>query len=152
MKKFTIILYTVILQLTISSGIGFSQSNSESSNINVEGVWRMDMTKTIKNLNSDDKIKVGEMSESVKADFENSVQSRVYHFNTNKSFLATWDFKGKAHSVSGKWEILGDDSLLIILPNEEKKYFIKIEDESLELIPHTPSEGMFHKLFFTKSN
>ncbi|MCH7411866.1 hypothetical protein MM213_00085 [Belliella sp. R4-6] len=152
MKKFTLIITMAILELIFLYGIGFSQTQSESIYQKVEGVWRMDKTKTIMNVKANDKIKIDEMSESVKADFDNSVQSRVYRFNRDKSFLATWDFKGKAQSVSGKWEILGDGSLRIIFPNEEKKYYVIIDDESLELTPHIPTEGLFHKLFFTRSN
>lgn len=117
----------------------------------IVGVWKTDRVKMVQNLMKNDKRKFEEMPEIQKNNFQKNLESRVYHFYQDNTFMATWVLKDRQFNVIGKWKLIDSKTLAIILPEEEKKYTVDVDDESLVITPLELAGGMFQKLIFNRS-
>lgn len=131
---------------------GFCQVEVQNFEKKLIGVWKADKFKIVENLKIDDQRKFNEMSENQKRVFNKTIESRVFHFFMDSTFMATWDFNGQQHSVRGTWKYFEKNILVISLPGEEKTYTVGFSEGNLVITPQVSVGGMLQKLFFTKSN
>lgn len=147
---YKIILFALLLATALSATS--ASQTLVAGDVLLVGIWKADPVSTLNHMDLEDRAAIDSLPDLQREGFIRSLSSRIFEFQNNGRFLASWEAHGKPRSILGTWSMQEDGILQIVFPDGVSDYrasFPSTERMSLERLNNTG--GMVKTLFFTKS-
>ncbi len=143
----------LILAVLFSAQVAVVSAQSTVSQVkDLAGTWVMDAHGIVGNMDNAEKAVFDSLPGLQRERLVNSLASRVFEFQVNGDFSASWESHGKSLSAWGTWSLQGDGKLRIVFPDGVFEYMASFTSEDrMELERLNSTGGMVNKLFFIKS-